>query len=106
MHSFPLWIIHAVVDPCLPLFIPVAFLFHHYTLKKIKSAVMKQLTKDSQASGTFFAVSEEDVCKDGEDTKLIVNQSDATTSGYQSILFWLGFTIESFNFIKLSDIQN
>ena len=85
--SFPLWIIHAIADPSLPLFIPVAFLFHPYTLKKIKRAATKQLTKDSQASGTFFVVSEEDVCKDGEDTKLIVSQSDVTTSGYQSILF-------------------
>jgi len=85
--SFPLWIIHAIADPSLPLFIPVAFLFHPYTLKKIKRAATKQLTRDSQASGTFFVVSEEDVCKNGEDTKLIVSQSDVTTSGYQSILF-------------------
>ena len=85
--SFPLWIIHAVVDPCLPLVIPIAFLFHPYTLKKLKTAATKRLTKDSLASSTFFVVSEEDVCKDGEDKKLIVSQSDTTTSGYQSILF-------------------
>ena len=86
---FPLWIIHAVVDPCLPLVIPVAFLLHPYTLKKLKTAVTKRLTNDTQADSTFFVVSEEDVCKDGEleDSKLIVRQNDATSSGYQSILF-------------------
>jgi len=83
---FSLWMIHAVVDPCLPLFIPVAFLFHPYTLKKIKRAATKQLTKDSLAN-TFFVVSEEDVCKDGEDRQLIVRQNDGTSSGYQSMLF-------------------
>ena len=85
--NFPLWIIHAIADPSLPLFIPVAFLFHPYTLKKIKGAATKQLTKDSQASGTFFVVSEEDVCRDGEDRQLIVRQNDGTSSGYQSMLF-------------------
>ena len=85
--SFPLWIIHAVANPCLPLFIPVAFLLHPYTLKKLKTTATKLLTKDSLASNTFFAVSEEDVCKDGEDSKLIVRQNEVTSSGYQSILF-------------------
>ena len=90
--SFPLWIIHAVVDPCLPLFIPVGFLLHPYTLKKLKcsqirNAARKWRTEDTnmhgQTSSTYFVVSKEDVCTNEENKKLIVTQDE--TPGYHSI---------------------
>ena len=90
--DFPLWIIHAVVDPCLPLFIPVGFLLHPYTLKKlrcsqIKKAARKWGTRDThiygETSSTYFVVSKEDVGTNEENEKLIVSQSE--TTGYHSI---------------------
>ena len=83
--NIPLWMAHAVADPCLPLFIPVAFLLHPYTLQKCRTAVEKWHTKDCQPSNTYFVVSKEDVCMSGEGTKLIVGQNEAASSGYQSI---------------------
>ena len=40
--SSPLWVAHAVADPCLPLFIPVAFLLHPYTLKRMRCPLHPQ----------------------------------------------------------------
>jgi len=85
--NFPLWVAHAVADPCLPFFIPVAFLLHPYTLKRMRCSQLRKAAKkwqrrDSLCSKTHFVVSKEDVGTSGEEEKLIVGQS--TTSGYQS----------------------
>ena len=39
---FPLWVAHAVADPCIPLFIPLAFLLHPYTLKKFNCLQLRK----------------------------------------------------------------
>lgn len=85
---FSLWMAHAVADPCLPLFIPVAFLLHPYTLRKLNCRHFRRAAKEwrwphSERSHTHFIVSKED----SDDTSnLIIGGAEGTTSGYQSFL--------------------
>ena len=85
---FPLWAAHAVADPCIPLFIPMAFLLHPSTLRKLKLLHFRTLVNKwrhhSQRSHTHFIVSKEDTT---EEQRLIVGgATDGNTSGYQSFL--------------------
>ena len=87
--NFPLWVAHAVAGPCLPLFIPVAFLLHPYTLQRMRCSQLRKAAKkwqrrDSLRSKTHFVVSKEDVGTSGVKENLIVGQSKETTSQYQS----------------------
>lgn len=92
--SFPLWVAHAIADPCLPLFIPVAFLFHPYTLKRLRCGQLRKAAdkwwkERSQHSHTHFVVSREDTCsseEEEEEQQLIIKGSEEPTSGYQSFM--------------------
>ena len=89
---FTLWVAHAVADPCLPLFIPVAFLLHPYTLRKLNCGQFRKAAKKwqwppSQRSRTHFIVSKEDSCDTSDEQRnIIVGGAEGTTSGYQSFL--------------------
>ena len=87
---FSMWVAHAVADPCLPLFIPVAFMFHPYTLKKLRCTECRRAAKkwwrETTYAHTHFVVSKKDSCPSSEEEqRLIVGPSDST-SGYQSFM--------------------
>ena len=88
--KFSLWVAHSLADPCLPLFIPIAFLLHPNSLKKLNCKKLKTAANDwrhhSQQSHTHFVVSREDVCDTSETERLVIKGSEGTTSSYQSFL--------------------
>ncbi len=90
--NFVLWMAHAIADPSLPLFMPLAFLLHPYTLKKLRCdhlhrAASKWWKRDSLGSHTHFIVSKQDSCSTSEEKRLIIGASEGTSSsGYQSFL--------------------
>ena len=84
---FPLWTAHAIADPCVPLLVPLAFLLHPYTLRKLNCLQFKKAANQwkhhSQRSSTHFVVSKEDA---SEEQRLIIGGSEKITSGYESFL--------------------
>ena len=87
--TFGIWVENAVAHPCLLLFIPLAFLLHPYTLKKLNCLKLRKAARKwghhSERSHTHFVVSRQDTC-DTEQQTLIVRGSEGPTSGYQSFL--------------------
>ena len=80
--SFPLWVAHAIADPCLPLFIPVAFVFHPDTLRKLRAAARHW--KQHQYS-THFIVSKPNSC-DTERERLVLKGSREIAPQFGSFL--------------------
>ena len=82
----PLWIAHAVADPCVPLLVPLAFLLHPYTLKKLNCVGLRKAANQwryhSQRDSTHFVVSKED---SSEEQRLIIG-GERITSEYESFL--------------------
>ena len=88
--SFPLWAAHAVADSCMPLFIPLSFLLHPYTLKKLNCLQLKKAARKwrhhSVQSRTHFVVSRHNTCETSELSALVIGGSQPVTSGYQTFL--------------------
>ena len=88
--NFPLWAAHAVADSCMPLFIPLSFLLHPYTLKKLNCFQLKKAASKwkhgSVQSRTHFVVSKHNTCDTSEFSALVIGGSEPATSGYQSFL--------------------
>ncbi len=90
--NFGLWMAHAIADPSLPLFIPLAFLLHPYTLRKLRCSHLHKVAskwwkRDSLGSHTHFVVSKKDSCSTSEEKPLIIGASEGTaSSGYQSFM--------------------
>ena len=88
--NYPLWISHAIADPFLPLFIPVAFLLHPYTLKRLKCHELRRALNKwghhSENSHTRFIVSREN-SDDSEYRPLIIESSRGVQSDSQSFRF-------------------
>ena len=91
--SFPLWVLHAIANESLPLFIPGAFLLHPYTLKKmkcsqLKKAVMEWKNQPQHNTHTHFVVSREDVCAhdNSSEVEQLVIEGCEKTFGYRSFL--------------------
>ena len=89
-NNFSLWAAHAVADSCLPLFIPLSFLMHPYTLKKLNCFQLKKAARKwknrSIQSRTHFVVSKHDTCDTSELSRLVIGGAERPTSGYQSFL--------------------
>ena len=89
--KFSLWMVHAFCDPCLPLFIPIAFLLHPNSLKKLNCKKLKTAANEwrhanSQQNHTHFVVSREDVCDTSLTERLVIRGSEDIASSYQSFL--------------------
>ena len=87
--TFGLWVAHAVAAPCLYLFVPLAFLLHPYTLKKLNCHELRRAANKwrhhSENSHTHFIVSREDT-GDSEDQRLIVRGTQRAVTEYKSYL--------------------
>ena len=70
-----LWVIHTMARPCLILFIPLAFILHPNTLKKLNCRQLKvaanQWRHHSLRSHTHFVVSKQDTCDTVHDPLII-----------------------------------
>ena len=88
--NFPLWAAHAVADSCMPLFIPLSFLLHPYTLKKLNCFQLKKAASKwrhgSIRSLTHFVVSRHNTCDASEMSVLVIRGTQPATSGYKSYL--------------------
>ena len=87
--TFGLWVAHAVAAPCLYLFVPLAFLLHPHTLKKLNCRDLRIAANvwrhRSENSYTHFIVSREDT-RDSEEQRLIVRGTQRAVSEIQSYL--------------------
>ena len=73
--TLALWVIHSAALPCLILFIPLAFILHPNTLKKLNCRQLKvaanQWRHHSLRSHTHFVVSEQNTCDTVHDPLVI-----------------------------------
>ena len=69
--NVPLWVAHATAEPCLSLLIPLAFILHPYTLKKLNCFLLIEERRHcSQHSHTHFVVSGHNSCNAEEHFRL------------------------------------
>ena len=88
--SFSVWMVHAVADPSLPLFVPIALLLHPYTLKKISCCFATKPTNKWQYT-SYYSRSVDETCNTttDEEQRLLEGNVDrrfTSTSGYQSVI--------------------
>lgn len=90
--SFPIWLTHAIVDPCLPLFVPIALLLHPYALRQINCCCVTK-SADKWTYTFPYEPSVDETCNTtatDEEQRLLDDGMDArqakftNTSGYQS----------------------
>ena len=88
--SLGLWIMHTTALPCLALFIPLAFLLHPYTLKKLNCFHLKiaanKWRHHSQRSNTHFVVSRHNTCDTTDQRRLIITGGPRQPATYSSFL--------------------
>ena len=86
--TLALWVIHTAALPCLFLFIPLAFILHPNTLKKLKCHQLKvaanQWRHHSLRSHTHFIVSNEN--SDSDDDPLILKGNLQEPGAYDTFL--------------------
>ena len=81
---FPLWLIHAIIDPCRTLVPPLAFILHPNTLRRICCGCKKHKEQDNiPPSATVYVVSKE--CPYTEVDPLIIGASNYYNEGVQSL---------------------
>ena len=84
---FPLWLIHAIIDPCRTLVPPLAFILHPNTLRRIccrsKKRKERENSRAMQPSATVYVVSKE--CPYTEVDPLVIGCSDYYDERFQSL---------------------
>ena len=86
-----LWAIHAIAESSLPLFIPLAFLLHPYTLKMLnryqfKKALNAWRGHQPEYTETHFVVSREDDNEEEEERLVIKGSKEKDASEYKTFL--------------------
>ena len=86
-----LWAIHAIAESSLPLFIPLAFLLHPYTLKRLNRFQFRKALNEwkhqSEYTQTHFIVSIEGINEEEEEERLVIRGNVAKgTAEYETFL--------------------